>query len=129
MKKGWKPFYSQKFRGKWKKRIPRSRLQQNKRKLYQGNQQSPQENFARRNAASNQWEFHRDVTRHGQPKCTGDTQEIIYDNKLIAALNKQESETENTINREINELRMNIDNIKEEVTHDMENLRKKNETE
>jgi hypothetical protein len=33
------------------------------------------------------------------------------------------------MNREINELRMKIDNIKEEVTHDMENLRKKNETE
>jgi hypothetical protein len=29
----------------------------------------------------------------------------------------------------INELKMKIDNIKEEVTHDMENLRKKNETE
>jgi predicted nucleic acid-binding Zn-ribbon protein len=34
-----------------------------------------------------------------------------------------------TLNREINELKMKIDNIKEEVTHDMENLRKKNETE
>jgi hypothetical protein len=33
------------------------------------------------------------------------------------------------INREINVLRMKIDNIKEEVTHDTENLRKKNETE
>jgi hypothetical protein len=33
------------------------------------------------------------------------------------------------INREINELRMKIGNIKEELTHDMENLRKKNETE
>jgi hypothetical protein len=30
---------------------------------------------------------------------------------------------------QINDLRMKIDNIKEEVTHDMENLRKKNETE
>jgi hypothetical protein len=29
----------------------------------------------------------------------------------------------------MNELRTKIDNIKEEVTHDMENLRKKNETE
>jgi hypothetical protein len=29
----------------------------------------------------------------------------------------------------INEKRMKIDNIKEEVTQDMENLRKKNETE
>jgi hypothetical protein len=34
-----------------------------------------------------------------------------------------------SINRERNELRMKIDNIKEEVTQDMENLRKKNETE
>jgi hypothetical protein len=28
------------------------------------------------------------------------------------------------INKEINELRTKIDNIKEEMTHDMENLRK-----
>jgi hypothetical protein len=33
------------------------------------------------------------------------------------------------INKEINELSMKIDNIKEEETQDMENLRKKNETE
>jgi polyhydroxyalkanoate synthesis regulator phasin len=46
-------------------------------------------------------------------------------NELIGALNKHQRETENTINREINELQMEIDNIKEEVTHDMENLRKK----
>jgi hypothetical protein len=32
------------------------------------------------------------------------------------------------INKEINELRMKIDNIKEEEIQDMENLRKKNET-
>jgi hypothetical protein len=31
--------------------------------------------------------------------------------------------------REINELNMKIDNIKEKVIHDMENLRKKNEKE
>jgi hypothetical protein len=31
----------------------------------------------------------------------------------------------NTINREINDLNMKIDNIKEEVTHDIENLRKR----
>jgi predicted nucleic acid-binding Zn-ribbon protein len=42
---------------------------------------------------------------------------------------KLQSETENTINREINELKVKIDNIKEEVTHNMENLRKMNETE
>jgi F0F1-type ATP synthase membrane subunit b/b' len=33
------------------------------------------------------------------------------------------------INKEINELRTKIDNIKEEGTQDIENLRKKNETE
>jgi hypothetical protein len=33
------------------------------------------------------------------------------------------------INTEINELKMKIKNIKEEVTQDMENLRKKNKTE
>jgi hypothetical protein len=33
------------------------------------------------------------------------------------------------INKEINEPRMKIDNIKEEVTQDMENLRKKSKTE
>jgi hypothetical protein len=32
------------------------------------------------------------------------------------------------INNEINDLRVKIDNIKEEGTWDMENLRKKNET-
>jgi hypothetical protein len=47
-------------------------------------------------------------------------------NELIGPLNKHQSETKNTT--EINELKMKIDNIKE-VTHDMENLRKKNETE
>jgi polyhydroxyalkanoate synthesis regulator phasin len=34
-----------------------------------------------------------------------------------------------TLNREINEIKMKTDKIKEEVTHDMKNLRKKNETE
>jgi chromosome segregation ATPase len=34
-----------------------------------------------------------------------------------------------TISRQINELRAKIDNIKEEITYDVENLRKKNETE
>jgi polyhydroxyalkanoate synthesis regulator phasin len=50
-------------------------------------------------------------------------------NELIGAQNKFQSETENTINGEINELTMKIDNIKEEMTHDMENHRKKNEIE
>jgi hypothetical protein len=49
-------------------------------------------------------------------------------NKLTGVLNKYQSETQNTINREIHELKTKIDNIKEEVTHDMEIFRK-NETE
>jgi hypothetical protein len=47
----------------------------------------------------------------------------------MGSLNVYQSEKENTINREINELKVKIDNIKEEVTHDIGNLRKKNETE
>jgi hypothetical protein len=49
-------------------------------------------------------------------------------NEIMGALNKHQNETENTINREINELRIKND-IKEEMTHYVENLRKKNETE
>jgi hypothetical protein len=49
--------------------------------------------------------------------------------ETIEVLYKYQSKKKNTINREINELRMKIDNIKAEVTHDMENLRKKNKTE
>jgi phosphoglycerate-specific signal transduction histidine kinase len=49
-------------------------------------------------------------------------------NEIIESLSKHQIETEITVNREINELRAKIDNIKEEVTHDMKNLRK-NETE
>jgi hypothetical protein len=49
-------------------------------------------------------------------------------NEIIGALNKYQNETENILNREIKELRMKTDNVKEDVTHDMENLRKKNET-
>jgi chromosome segregation ATPase len=50
-------------------------------------------------------------------------------NEIIGALHKHQSEIENTINREINGLKTKIDNIKEEVFHDMKNLRKKNATE
>jgi hypothetical protein len=42
---------------------------------------------------------------------------------------KHQSEKKNMINKEINELRTKIDNIKEEGTRDIENFRKKNETE
>jgi hypothetical protein len=45
-------------------------------KLCQGTQWSPQEHHERRNPASNHWEFHGDVTRHGQAKHTGGTQEF-----------------------------------------------------
>jgi DNA repair exonuclease SbcCD ATPase subunit len=57
----------------------------------------------------------------------GKTQKQI--NEITGALNKHQTETENTISRQINYLRMKTDNIKEEVTYDMENLRKRNETE
>jgi polyhydroxyalkanoate synthesis regulator phasin len=46
-------------------------------------------------------------------------------NELIGDLNEQQSETENTINREINELKPKMGNIKEEVIHDMEKPQKK----
>jgi DNA repair exonuclease SbcCD ATPase subunit len=65
--------------------------------------------------------------QHNKNKDYEKTQNQI--NELIGALTKHQSKTENTINREISELRTKIDNIKKEVTHDMENLRKKNETE
>jgi NAD(P)H-dependent FMN reductase len=42
--------------------------------------------------------------------------------ETIEALYKHQSETKNTINKEINELRTKIDNIKEEESQDMENL-------
>jgi flagellar biosynthesis chaperone FliJ len=45
--------------------------------------------------------------------------------EFIRALNKYQSEAENTINKDIIELRMKIDNIKEEVTHGIETLEKK----
>jgi ABC-type Zn uptake system ZnuABC Zn-binding protein ZnuA len=47
-------------------------------------------------------------------------------NELRGTLCEHQSEKENTVNRETNELKMKIKNIKEEVTQDMENLRKKN---
>jgi hypothetical protein len=87
-------------------------------------QWSPQEHAARRNPASNQWEFHTDDTRHGQLKHIRNTQDISNNknkeyektqkqiNEIIGALNKHQNETEYTINREINELKMNIENIK-----------------
>jgi molecular chaperone DnaK (HSP70) len=50
-------------------------------------------------------------------------------NELKGALNKHQSERENTINTQMNELKMKIQNINEEVTHDMEKLRKKDQTE
>jgi hypothetical protein len=43
----------------------------------------------------------------------------------MKTLYKHQNETNNTINRKINELRRKMDNIKEKVTQDMENLRKK----
>jgi polyhydroxyalkanoate synthesis regulator phasin len=49
-------------------------------------------------------------------------------NEIIEALNKCQTETETTTNTEINELRSKLTIFKRKVTHDMENLRKKNET-
>jgi hypothetical protein len=45
-------------------------------------------------------------------------------NEILGALNKHQTKAKNTKNREINELRMKIDNIKE-VTHDKEYIRKR----
>jgi uncharacterized protein YeaO (DUF488 family) len=49
--------------------------------------------------------------------------------ETVEALYKHQSESKNMINKEMNELRAKTDNIKEEATQDMENLRKNNETE
>jgi hypothetical protein len=49
--------------------------------------------------------------------------------ETIEALYKHQTETDNMINKQINELRTKIHNIKEETTQDMENLRKKNKIE
>jgi hypothetical protein len=43
---------------------------------YANKPKGPQEQPKRRNPISNQREFHENVTRHGQLKCTGDTQEF-----------------------------------------------------
>jgi acetyl-CoA carboxylase alpha subunit len=48
--------------------------------------------------------------------------------ETIHALYKHQSETKCMINKEINDLRTKTDNIKEEATQHMENLREKNET-
>jgi tryptophan 2,3-dioxygenase len=47
-------------------------------------------------------------------------------NEIIEALNKHQTETETIINREVNKIRPKINNIKEEETHYIENLMKKN---
>jgi phage shock protein A len=48
--------------------------------------------------------------------------------ETIEALYEHQSETKNTINKKINELRTKIENFKEEMTQDMENLTKTNKT-
>jgi hypothetical protein len=45
--------------------------------------------------------------------------------ETIEAMHKHQIETKNMISKEINELRIKIDNIKEEVTQDMKNLKKR----
>jgi uncharacterized protein YlxW (UPF0749 family) len=118
-------------------RIPSSRLQQNKDKQCQGTQQCPQEHPKEeilQVITANFMEILLDMVKQNVQKALKklqDTKNKEYEktqkqiNELIRALNKHQSETENTINREINELKTKIDNIKEEVIHDMENLRKK----
>jgi hypothetical protein len=49
--------------------------------------------------------------------------------ELREDFNKHRSETKDTIKREIYELKMTTQNIKEELKKNMENLRKKNQTE
>jgi hypothetical protein len=48
---------------------------------------------------------------------------------LMEELNKHQSETEDTIKREIHELKRTTQIIKEELNKDLENLRRKNQTE
>jgi hypothetical protein len=50
-------------------------------------------------------------------------------NELRQDFNKHQNETKDTIKREIHELKMITQNIKEELNKDMENFRKKNQTE
>jgi chromosome segregation ATPase len=114
-----------------------SRLQQNKDKLCQGTNEAHKnnlkeeilqvitENFMEILLDKVNQNIQEALKKFQHDKEYEKTQKQIYE--LIGALNKHQSETENTINREINELRTKTDNIKEEVTHDMENLRKKNE--
>jgi uncharacterized protein YukE len=80
---------------------------QNKDKLYQGTQRSPPENPERRNSASKQREYHRDLldmvnqnVQEAPKKFQGNknkeyekTQKQV--NEIIEALNKHHSETEN----------------------------------
>jgi hypothetical protein len=61
-------------------------------------------------------------------KAQEEIKETIEAPKVLQS-EEHQSETKNTINKEINELRKKIDNIKEEGTQDMENLIKKNKTE
>jgi hypothetical protein len=49
--------------------------------------------------------------------------------KLIKDLNKHQSETKDTVKREMHESKMTIQIIKEDLNKDLENLRKKNQTE
>jgi hypothetical protein len=105
-----------------------TKLQENNDKQRQGTQQCPKEHSQGRNVACNHWEFHSVVTRHDQTKFIRGTQEIPRHQKYrtqedTETSNKPQSKTENNINREINKLKTKIYNIKEEVTHDIENFR------
>jgi hypothetical protein len=97
----------------------------NKTKInYNKETSNTQKTSSRRNLVSNHREFHGEDTRDGLPKCTKYTQEISrqqskeYEktqkqiNKLRGALNKHHSVAENSINKELNELKMKIENIR-----------------
>jgi hypothetical protein len=116
--------------------MPRSRLQKNKGKLSQRTQRTSQEHPERGNPASNEnfIEMILDMVNQNVQETLKKFQESKNREfekaqeqikETIEALYKQQSETKNTINKEINELRMKIDNIKE----DMETTEKKNKTE
>jgi molecular chaperone DnaK (HSP70) len=109
---------------------------QNKDKLQQGIPRNPQEHCERRNpvvVTENLMDMLLDTVNQNVKEALKkfqDTKNKKYEktqkqiNELIGTLNKHQSKTKNMINTEINEIKMKIDNIKEEVTHDMGNLRK-----
>jgi hypothetical protein len=88
------------------------------------------ENPYRRNLERNIWEIHGEDIRHGQPECTKCTQKISRHQKqrtwddtetkeFREDLKKHHCETKNTIKREIHELKMTTQIIKEDLNKDL----------